>query len=145
METRSTFQRHVHYDSSKYREAPVSECYVIDPVRQVVTCRVWGVFTNAELTEHYRRLVADPAFDPGYAQLADLRDVTEFAVDSALIESTARESVFAAGTARAFVAPKGVAFGLARMFTAYAPEDQAVRVFERMEEAETWLLGVRER
>ncbi len=115
------------------------ENYVIDASRKIVTCLAWGNFTNDDLHEHYRRLAADPAFDPTLAQLADLSGVTEFSVDSAVIESEARRNIFAPGTARAIVAPKGVAFGLARMFAAYTPEDQMVRVFASLREAEAWL------
>ena len=117
------------------------ESYDIVPSRSLVVCRAWGEFSNADLEEHYRRLAADPAFDPQFAQLADLCGVTEFSVDSALIESAARHSVFAAGTPRAFVAPKGVAYGLARMFASYAAQDDTVHVFERLADAEAWLAG----
>ena len=120
------------------------ESYQIDPDRSLVVCRAWGQFTNRDLQEHYRRLMADPAFDPNYAQLADLRDVTDYTVDSEQIESAARKRVFAPGTPRAFVAPKGVGFGLARMFASYAPVDEDMHVFERLEDAEAWLEGVRE-
>ena len=119
------------------------EGYAIDAGRKLVTCRAWGDFTNDDLYEHYRRLAADPAFDPNFAQLGDLAEVTEFSVDSAAIESAARRNIFASGTARAIVAPKGVAFGLARMFASYSPEDQMVRVFERLDEAEAWLAHTR--
>lgn len=115
------------------------ESYEIDPARSLVVCRAWGEFSNRDLQEHYRRMVADPAFDPRYAQLADLRGVTDFSVDSRMIEATARMQIFASGTPRAFVAPKGVAFGLARMFAAYATDEAAVHVFERLADAEAWL------
>ena len=117
------------------------ESYDIDPGRSLVVCRAWGEFSNCDLREHYRRLTADPAFDPRYAQLADLRGVTDFSVDSEMIESAARKQVFAPGTPRAFVAPRGVAFGLARMFAAYAPDENAVHVFETVADAEAWLAG----
>ena len=115
------------------------ESYDIDPARSLVVCRAWGEFSNRDLQEHYRRLVADPAFDPRYAQLADLREVSDFSVDSQVIESAARQQIFASGTPRAFVAPKGVAFGLARMFAAHAAEERDVRVFEQIADAEEWL------
>ncbi len=116
------------------------ESYEIDPKRKLVTCRVWGVLTNADLREHYRRLAADPDFDASYAQIGDLREVTDFKVDSAMIESTARTPVFAPHTKRAFVAPQGVAFGLARMFAAHSAADgQNLEVFSNLGDAEAWL------
>src|SRR3954467_8198411 len=121
------------------------ESYDIDSARSLVVCRAWGEFSNRDLQEHYRRLVADPAFDSRYAQLADLRGVTHFSVDSEMIETTARKQIFAPSSLRAFVAPRGVAFGLARMFTAYAPNERNVHVFEQMTDAEAWLAARRER
>ena len=116
------------------------ESYQIDAERGVVTCCAWGVLTNADLREHYRRLAADPDFRPSYAQLADLRGVTEYTVDSELIESAARAQIFDPGTRRAFVAPHGVAFGLARMFAAHsASVGQVLEVFSQIEDAEAWL------
>ena len=116
------------------------ESYEIDPERQLIICRAWGELSNADLREHYRRLAADPAFSPDYAQLADLCDVTDFSVDSAMIESTARTSIFSPGTRRAFVAPSGIAFGLARMFAAHSSAGgQNLEVFSDLGEAAAWL------
>ena len=119
------------------------ESYEIDRGRALVVCRAWGEFTNRDLQEHYRRLMADPEFDPNFAQLADLRGVTDYTVESDQIESAARTQVFAPGTPRAFVAPSGVGFGLARMFASYAPHEEDVHVFERMTDAERWLSSAR--
>jgi hypothetical protein len=116
------------------------ESFEIDPQRELVICRAWGVLTDEELRCHYSRMVADPAFRPEYRQLADLRDVTDFTVNSRTIEDAARQQVFAPGTRRAFVAPKGVAFGLARMFSMYsAAANQAMEVFAEPRPAEEWL------
>jgi hypothetical protein len=118
----------------------VPESYEIDTKRKLVVCRAWGVLSNGDLREHYRRLAADPNFDPSHAQIGDLREVTDFTVDSAMIESAARMPVFAAHSKRAFVAPRGVAFGLARMFAAHSAADgQNLEVFSNLEDAEAWL------
>jgi hypothetical protein len=116
------------------------ESYEIDAARALVICRAWGELSNADLREHYRRLAADPAFCPDYAQLADIRDVTDFTVDSAMIESAAHAPVFSPGTRRAFVAPRGVAFGLARMFAAHSSAGgQNLEVFSELCAAQAWL------
>jgi hypothetical protein len=116
------------------------ESYEIDPQREIVICRAWGRLTDDEVRGHYRRMVADPAFRPDYRQLADLTEVTDFTVDSRTIEDAARMHVFNPGTRRAFIAPKGVAFGLARMFSAYsAIAGQLMEVFADTRHAEEWL------
>jgi hypothetical protein len=116
------------------------ESYEIDPQRELIVCRAWGEFSNADLRGHYRRLASDPAFSPQYRQLGDLRDVTAFSVDSATIAAEAHASIFARGTRRAFVAPKGLAYGLARMFVAHASAaGQVMEVFTERDVAEQWL------
>lgn len=118
------------------------ESYEIDAARGIVVCRAWGNFTNEELRQHYRRMLADPAFRPEFAQLGDLCGVTAFTVDSATIESTARMEVFDAGTPRAFVARPGVGYGLARMFSAYASsQGQVLEVFSDLATAQAWLVS----
>ncbi len=116
------------------------ESYEIDADRELVVCRAWGSLSNEDLREHYRRLVADPDFRPEYSQIADLRDVTDFAVDSATIESVAQRPVFAPGTRRAFIAPKGIAFGLVRMFATHSLAiDQVLEIFSDERLAREWL------
>ncbi len=116
------------------------ESYEIDAARGLVTCRAWGDLTSEELHDHYRRLMADPEFSPDFAQIADLTGVTHFTVNSASIESEARASVFSPGTRRAFIAPKGVAYGLARMFASFAElSGQEMQVFLERQPAEEWL------
>ena len=116
------------------------ETFEIDADRQLVTCRAWGSLSNDDMRGHYERLLADPAFRSKYRQIADLRDVTDFTVDSRTIEEVARMRVFEPGTRRAFVAPTGVAYGLARMFSMYsASAGQIMEVFTDLPGAEEWL------
>lgn len=116
------------------------ESYEIDAERGLVVCRAWGDLSSEDLHNHYRRLAADPAFSPHFEQLADLTEVTQFTVDSEAIESEARSSIFAPGTRRALVAPKGLAYGLARMFAAHgAASGQEMEVFTELGPAEKWL------
>lgn len=116
------------------------ESYEIDVDRRLITCRVWGTFTSAELREHYRRMFIDPRFDPTFIQLGDLREVTDFAVDSETIAQTAAGASFVPGTRRAMVANPGLGYGLARMFAAYsASAGQDIEVFEQVPRAREWL------
>ncbi|MEO7458438.1 MAG: hypothetical protein ABIY52_19415 [Gemmatimonadaceae bacterium] len=118
------------------------ESYEIDVPNGIVTCRAWGEFTNEELRGHYRRLLADPQFHSRYCQLGDVCGVTTFTVDSETIEATARMGVFDAGVPRAFVAPPGVGYGLARMFSAYAQsQGQALEVFHDLATARAWMMA----
>jgi hypothetical protein len=118
----------------------VPTVFRIDPSRRLVVSRAWGAVTAAELRAHYRQLVVDPAFDPTYRQLTDVREVTDFELPSSLLADVAAHPVFAPGTRRAFVVSGPVAYGLARMFGAYAEgARQEVQVFRDLAAAEAWL------
>jgi hypothetical protein len=114
--------------------------YHIDRTRQLVLSRAWGVLSNEDLEDHYAWMTADPAFDPEFRQLADLREVTELALNSSNIARAATKPAFDAQARRAIVANSDIAFGLSRMYAIYAEgRGQTVEVFRTIEEAEAWL------
>jgi hypothetical protein len=119
----------------------VGESYSIDRQNRIVHSRGWGVLTTDDLRDHYCRMMADPGFSPDYRQLADLRRVTALTVNGDAIKEAAGLLVFDAGTRRAIVASADVAYGLSRMFAAYAEHsaEQHVRVFRDLGAAQQWL------
>lgn len=121
----------------------MSESYLIDTVRCLVVSRAWGTMTDEDWVDHYRRLRGDPAFDAGFRQLADMREVTRVAVSAATVAEVARRRVFAADARRAFVVGGDAAFGVARMYATYAGLHAGgeVRVYRDMRDAERWLSG----
>jgi hypothetical protein len=114
--------------------------YSIEPGRRLVRSRGWGTLSLADVVAHYHAIAADPAFDPMFDQLADLRDVDEFSISSTQIREDALDAIFAPSARRAFVASSDVAFGLARMYGLQAEgAQQNVQVFRALAEAERWL------
>lgn len=114
--------------------------YSVDPAKQLVKSRAWGVLTEQESLEHYRTLSAEPGFAPTFRQLCDMRQVEEIDMSSDAIRCLAQESIFAPGAKRAFVAQSDAHFGLARMLQIFADlEGSKVGVFRTIAEAEAWL------
>jgi hypothetical protein len=114
--------------------------YEVDGERSLVRCRTWGRLTNEELREHYRAMGADPSFRPSFRQLGDLRDVDVGLLDAGVVREVAASRVFAPGVRRALVASTDHAYGLSRIFAAYAETGlQEVKVFRDMASAERWL------
>ena len=114
--------------------------YRIDVARRLVLSRAWGVFTAQDLYDHYNSLAADPAFDPGFSQLVDLRDVERVDMEPSVIRRHALEYLFSSGTQRALVTSSDVEYHLARMYKTFAEYvPQNVRVFRDMHDAEQWL------
>jgi len=113
----------------------------IDPARRCVYTRGWGVLTFADCEGHMLRLLADKAFEPSYAQLADFREVTEVPITHSEIYQLAARKVFAPDSRRAFVTRTPVQYGLCRMFQTYrsAYAEVGLQVFSDMDEALKWL------
>jgi hypothetical protein len=117
--------------------------YTIDNARGLVVSRFWGVLTDDQVRGHRRDLSTDPAFDPSFHHLADMRELVVAAVSDATITEVARESVFRRGARRAFVLDE-VQYrrsGLARLFKEYAKQapGQQIKVFHELGAAERWV------
>ena len=117
--------------------------YSIDKTRRLVLSRFWGLLTNSEVRNHRKSLAGDPAFDPSFHHLSDLRELIVAAVSDAVVTEVARESVFGRGARRAFVLDKEQyeRSGLERLFKHYAEQapGQQIRVFHDFAEAEQWV------
>ena len=114
--------------------------YELDLALGLVRTKEWGVLTEDDLRELYERIRSDPAFDPSFRQLCDLREVTKITTTAEALRFLAQSRVFSPDSRRAFVVGRAVDFGLARMFQAYSEvAGQTVEVFREMDEAEAWL------
>lgn len=114
--------------------------YRIDVARRLVLSRAWGVFTAQDLFEHYTALAADPAFDPSFSQLVDLREVEWVGMEREDIRRHALERLFGDRARRALVVSSDLHYELARVYGAFAQyASQKVHVFRDMHDAEHWL------
>ena len=114
--------------------------YRIDVARRLALSRMWGVFTAQDLFDHYNRLAADPAFDPTFSQLVDLRGVEQVELETPVIRRHALEGLFHSSAQRALVVSSAHHYELARIYAAFAAyASQKVRVFRDMRDAEEWL------
>jgi hypothetical protein len=117
-------------------------CYTFDHAHRLLRARGWGILSMPDIEEFYSRLQADPAFDPSYRSLGDLREVTEIAVDSTDLAASASLPVFEPGTRRALVASRDAVYGMLRAFASFNERmGQTMRIFRDMESAEAWLDG----
>ena len=63
--------------------------YQRDPVRHLVVSRAWGILTDDDIDSHYKRLVADPGFDPTFRQVCDMMEVTRIDATSDMLRRLA--------------------------------------------------------
>jgi hypothetical protein len=114
--------------------------FVIDPEHRLVISAAWGILRGEELVAHARALKAEPGFEPSFAQVADLRGITEVLVGSAGLLSLARHNPFGAGSRRAVIVATDVVFGMARMYGLMSDDTpDELRVFREEAEALEWL------
>lgn len=112
---------------------------VIEEARLVVT-RASGVLRPEDLGENRASLLADPAFDPSYDHLFDLREVEGIAFPTEDVEKATWVRAFSETSRRAVVAPHDLSFGLARMYQSHRFDLSAgIRVFREVDRALEWL------
>ena len=114
--------------------------YRVDEELGCVFSRAFGILTDEDLFQHQSRLTADPAFRSDLNQRWDFCGLEEVQVTSAAIQRLAASNPFGSGSRRAAIVDSPVAYGLVRMFQAYAddsPDD--VQVFQDAKEADEWL------
>jgi hypothetical protein len=112
----------------------------IDDVEGIVLSRLWGTLTTEEIDEHRRRIRADPAFDPAFRYIVDMRGLTGLAYSSAKVRHAAATQIFRGPQRRAIVAATDEQYGIARMFaTLAALEGEVVEPFREWAEAARWV------
>jgi len=117
--------------------------YEIDKERRLVTSTASGVITLPEIWAHQEKLAKDSDFDPSFAQLLDLTQVSKVEISSEEIRRVAGNSVFAINTRLAIVVSSNFVYGLARMFQILRETngDKGIQVFRERDEALAWVLG----
>ncbi len=113
--------------------------YVIDTQRRTVFSSATGISNTAEIMEHQRKLLADPAFVPDFNQLFDLRDLQSHTATTSDLQLMAQQEVFGPGSRRAIVVSKDVHYGMARMFEMMRQGPEKIAVFRDIDEARRWL------
>ena len=110
-----------------------------DEGMKVFHVQATGEVNDTELMDLSASLRQEAAFILGYSILCDCSALTKVSISAGQIELLAK-------TARsrtnfvAVIAPRSVAFGLARMYQIIAdPEGARISVFAGMEEAMAWL------
>jgi hypothetical protein len=118
--------------------------YTVDRGLRIVIARGNGVLSEEDLRASWERIQSDPAFNPSFAQLFDLSDVTDIEVSFPAMARIAGGSPAAPGARRAFVGVNDLQYELARTFAMLSePHHQAVSVFRDRAIAEAWVLEQR--
>jgi hypothetical protein len=118
-------------------EMPFS--FHVDESMKVLHVEAIGEVNDTELMDLSARLRQEPAFVSGYPILCDCSALTAVSISSSLIESLARAARSRTNFV-AVIAPRPVAFGLARMYQIFSdPEYERIHVFDGVVDAMAWL------
>ena len=114
--------------------------YWIDPSKNTVFSRGWGVFTDEELIAHATTLRADPRFAPSFQQIVDFRDLEGLHVSAEAVTRIARDNPFPRDARRTVVVPSDAVYGMVRMFEVRMNADPAqFAIFRTIEPAFEWI------
>lgn len=114
--------------------------FTILPESRFVYTRAWGIFSAPFLFAHIEALKNHPRFDSSFAQLADLREVSDVTLDSAAVRGAVAANPFGAGSRRAMVASSDFVFGMLRMYELLRqPGRDELMVFRDLPRALQWL------
>ena len=114
--------------------------YKINKFLGVVCSSAHGTLIENEAYSHQDKLRNDPAFDPSFSQLADFTKVTQVDLSTNAIHHLAERNPFGIGSKRAFVTPKDMMYGLARMFQILTDNHlDELMIFRDIQEARKYL------
>jgi hypothetical protein len=116
--------------------------YVIDAKVRVVYITLYDVVTFAEFVDARTRLMGEPAFDPTFSQLLDMRLVSSLRMTGDSVRKLAHETAFSGTSPRALVVANNLHSDLAQMYATYRLLEggkERIRIFADMDSAMKWL------
>ena len=114
----------------------------VDPARRVSYVRLSDTVTFDDLATAQRALASDPAFDPTFPLLLDMRAASDVRLTWREMQSLAGISALAPTTRRAILVGAPGVLGMARLYETLREHETAadvVRACQTIEEAVLWL------
>ena len=113
---------------------------VVDATRRLVINVASGTVNIQELMENQEALRNDPAFEPSFRSLFDLRRIVDVDLSGEDLRALAQTSPFNPGIRRAYVVTSSAQLGATRLYQAILNADRSTyRIFESYDEAVAWL------
>ena len=118
-----------------------SRCvYELSPEQRVVSVKFGELLSVCDVKDYVSSLVADPLFEPGFSELVDLTDVRELEISSEhAIHLADLVDPFSLQAKRAFIAHSKVQVHAARLHQILRNDEQNIRIFPSLAEAQAWL------
>jgi hypothetical protein len=138
-ESRKSQAFHDSIGKSRGTKMPIS--HRIDKSLGLVFTTAQGVLTEQDIRTLRQRLREDSNFDPNYDHIIDLREVVEFDISAAEMQTISNHGyIFDEGCREAIVAERDISFAMARMYEMLrGSKSGEIKVFRDMAEARRWL------
>jgi hypothetical protein len=114
----------------------------IHPQHRLIYAKQVGLASREEIIRQRLELSRDPAFDPSFDAIIDLREGDLSALQSSDITSLASTTTLASQSRRVFVADTADKFGLMRMYETrreLSGGDERIRIVATLDQALEWL------
>jgi len=114
-------------------------CTINHP-KGIVSVKFTRKLTASDIMSYAAALRADPAFDPDFAEIVDLRDVEEIGLDAnQALQLADKIDPFSPTAKRAFITRNSTQLHAARMHVLLRSNQENIRIFESIEEAVRWI------
>jgi hypothetical protein len=112
----------------------------INYAKGIVSVKFTKKLAASDIVNYAAALRADPAFEPEFAEIVDLREVEEIGLDARQALSLADEvDPFSTTSKRAFITRNSAQVHAARMHLLLRSNQENIRIFESIEEALRWI------
>lgn len=116
--------------------------YVIDEANRLVRTIFSGTITYLDSSENLRNLRSNRAFDPKFSELIEFEEGAVVQWNCIDILSLLESDTFSKTSKRAIVAgSRPSIYGTARMFQLLMDDHCCIRIFERSDDAVSWLVA----
>lgn len=114
--------------------------YKVIPERRIVRVKFGKRVTEREIAWYARSLGVDPAFNPEFSEIVDLREVEELELrGEEMMELAEKIDPFSLHAKRAFVVRDPIQSHAARMHQILRLSKENISIFYSIEDAEQWI------
>jgi hypothetical protein len=114
--------------------------YTIDATRRIVFTTMTGMLSFDQVVAHAVALKSDPCFHPSFSELLDLRGVSQSDLTlMELIQLADTIDPFSSNARRAIITGSDSIYETSRMYQAVREQENNIRLFRSIEEAQPWL------
>ena len=125
---------------AEYLQSALMTGYAISKEEQIVYTFFSGKLTTEEILAHCEKLRTDPAFDPAFSEITDLRAVSNMDMTFSDMRTVVGRDPFSKTAKRAVITrPHTFQYGMTRMWMSAHENDGHIKTFGSRRDARRWI------